>query len=154
MATFTKPDDTPADSFSNRLPDSQISNPPTDGGSGFQQWINNLAMIPQSQIESIRESCPFITLTHGVIGFGFGAIAGLFFASMGASSLETSSALGDRNPLTGELYASTSVQVRAVFKDMLHRTYSSAKSFGKIAMLFSASECVIEGVPFSTNNTS
>ena len=41
-----------------------------------------------TNIEAIRESCPFQLLTHGVIGFGFGAFLGLFMASVSTSAPE------------------------------------------------------------------
>ena len=37
-------------------------------------------------------------------------------------------------------------QAKAVLTDMSKRTWSSAKGFGKIAAIYSGSECVIEGV--------
>ena len=37
-------------------------------------------------------------------------------------------------------------QMKLVAQDMGKRTWGSAKSFGKIASIYSASECVIEGV--------
>lgn len=123
----------------------EAANGVEDGRFNFMDFLNNPQVNPQ-QIEAIRESCPFIVVTHSVIGFGFGGMMGLFFASLGSSSPETSLFMGDRNAVTGQLYASTRAQVAAVFKEMASRTWSSAKSFGKIAALFSASECVIESV--------
>lgn len=123
-------------------------NPTTSNGFSFVDFFNNPQVDP-SHIEAIRESCPFIVATHSAIGFGFGGMMGLFFASLGSSSPETTLFMGDRNAVTGQLYPTTRAQVTAVFKDMAGRTWSSAKNFGKIAALFSASECVIESVPFS-----
>lgn len=37
-------------------------------------------------------------------------------------------------------------QAKTIIKDMATRTWSSAKSFGKIAALYSGSECLIESV--------
>lgn len=98
------------------------------------------------QIERVRMSCPFTVATSAVVGGGMGALMGLFLSSMQAGSPELALHLGDRNPVTGELYATTTQQVRAVFRDMLRRTVASARSFAKIGAIFSGSECVIEGV--------
>jgi mitochondrial import inner membrane translocase subunit TIM22 len=105
-------------------------------------WWN--PQITQKQIDQVRDSCPFIVATHSIIGFGFGGLMGLFFSSLGASSPETTLFMGDRSPITGQLYPTTRAQVVATFKEMGRSTWSSAKGFGKVAALFSASECAIE----------
>ncbi|KAI9292548.1 hypothetical protein K502DRAFT_325731 [Neoconidiobolus thromboides FSU 785] len=40
----------------------------------------------------------------------------------------------------------TRQQLKIMGKDMLKRSWSNAKNFGLVGMVFSGSECVIEGV--------
>lgn len=89
--------------------------------------------LTPGNIEVITESCPFIAIRNGVIGFGFGGLLGLFMSGMGTSALDTSG-----NP--------EKITVRSVLKEMSSKTWSSTKNLGKIAVLFSATECIIEGV--------
>jgi mitochondrial import inner membrane translocase subunit TIM22 len=100
-----------------------------------------------SNIEAIRESCPFQLLTHGVIGLGFGAFLGLFMASVSTSAPEyTLQVPPVPNGISTNGLTLARSQAKAIIKDMAKRTWSSAKSFGKIAALYSGSECVIESV--------
>lgn len=88
----------------------------------------------ERDIEELRESCPVHLLTHGLMGGVFGGFAGLFLASM--------SSAGGPESLAP---TPTTLTVRQVFKDLLHRTWSSSKSFAKIGALFAGAECVVEG---------
>lgn len=90
-----------------------------------------LSKATPQNIESLRESCIFTTLMSGVMGGGFGAMFGLFMASIGPSSM-------------AEATTPTRLQLRLIFVDMLKRSFSSGKSFATIAALFSGTECMIE----------
>lgn len=116
----------------------------------WQERLNNYlnSKATPANIEAIRESCPFHLITHGAIGFGFGAFLGLFMASMSASAPEYTlqvppvpNAIRPNGALS-----SARLQAKAVLIDMSKKTWSSAKNFGKIAAIYSGSECVIEGV--------
>jgi import inner membrane translocase subunit TIM22 len=75
-------------------------------------------------------------------GFGFGGLLGMFMAGMGSGSPE----LYLTNSSTSSTTMSARAQIRAVAVDMGKRTWSSARSFGKIATIYSAAECSIETV--------
>ena len=109
-------------------------------GEKLTKWSND-----PKNIENVRESCPFIVVTHGVMGFAFGGLIGMFLASMSAGGTSPESQL-----LNPSASASTSIplrmQVRHALTDMFKRSWSSAKNFGVIASLYSGSECIIEGV--------
>lgn len=109
---------------------------------GFWDRINEA--LSKQDPEAIRESCLFTTVTHGGVGFLFGGALGMFMSGLASSSPELSlmqqaSDAGTSLPVR--------TQVRLVLKDMGQKTWSSAKSFGRIAAIYSASECVVEGVP-------
>jgi import inner membrane translocase subunit TIM22 len=85
-------------------------------------------------------------ITH-CLGFGFGAFLGLFMASMSGSAPEyTLQVPPVPNAISANGSSSVRSQAKAVLTDMSKKTWSSAKSFGKIAAIYSGSECVIEGV--------
>jgi mitochondrial import inner membrane translocase subunit TIM22 len=103
-------------------------------------WLKRIATNPtERDIQDIRESCPVHMATHGIAGFAFGGFAGLFLASMSASGGPESYLLSQSPSIT------TSQQVKIMFKDLISRTWSSAKSFGKIGAMFAGAECVVEG---------
>lgn len=106
------------------------------------KWSND-----PKNIESVRESCPFNVVSHGVMGFAFGGFLGMFLASMsaGGTSPETQLYNSNSNLNTVETLP-LRIQIRHALKDMAKRTWSSAKNFGAIAALYSGSECIIEGV--------
>jgi mitochondrial import inner membrane translocase subunit TIM22 len=89
-----------------------------------------------SPSSTIRDPIP------SFVGFFFGGFLGLFLASFSLSGPEQSLLT---NQLAGG-QVSTREQVRLALGDMGKRTWSSAKSFGKIAAIYSGTECVIEGV--------
>lgn len=102
---------------------------------GFMQWST-----PQN-IERLRESCIFGIVSHGAMGFLFGGALGLFLSGMASTGPEASL-------LSANAASPTQLGVRAqakqIAKDMLGRTWSSAKSFGLIAALFTGFECAVE----------
>lgn len=113
-----------------------------DQGKAFWDRINEA--VAKQNPEEIRESCIFNTITHGGIGFVFGGALGMFMSGMATSSPELSMMASSTAAETKTIPAAT--QVKMVLQDMGKKTWGSAKSFGKIAAIYSASECVIEGV--------
>lgn len=91
------------------------------------------SIFTPATIEAVQESCPFVAARNGIIGFGFGGILGLFMSGMGSPPLD---ATGATAPVT----------VRSVLQEMSSKTWSSAKNLGKVAVIFSTTECIIEGV--------
>ena len=78
-----------------------------------------------------------IELTKQSTGFGMGAAFGLFMSSFEYSG-----------PMTNEelVKQTTRQQLRHVAKDMGTRSYSMAKNFGLVGMIYSGTECCIESV--------
>ena len=95
--------------------------------------LNEYLSSPRT-IEKINESCIVTTIRNGIVGFGFGGLIGLFLSGIPSSA--SSPHLNESLPLKG--------QVRAALKDMRIKTWSSAKNFGLVSVLFSAFECGIE----------
>ena len=93
---------------------------------------------PQN-IESMRESCIFNIITHGGMGFVFGGALGLFLSGMASTGPEAA-LLGGTAPAA----VGVKVQAKQIFREMGSRTWSSAKSFAKIAALYSGFECAVE----------
>lgn len=109
-------------------------------GERITKWSND----PRN-IEKVRESCPFNVATHGVMGFAFGGLLGMFLASMSAGGTSPEAQL--LNPTTTVTESiPLRIQVRHAMTDLFKRSWSSAKNFGTIAALYSGSECIIEGV--------
>ncbi|PNY26459.1 Mitochondrial import inner membrane translocase subunit tim22 [Tolypocladium capitatum] len=95
-------------------------------------------------IQAAMESCLGKSVMSGVMGFGMGGLFGMFMASM---SYDTPFG----SPVTngaGQNISSMPLrqQLRVGFKDMGTRSFSMAKSFGKVGALFSGIECGIEGL--------
>lgn len=65
----------------------------------------------------------------------------MFLAGMGSGAPELHLTGANTTTMTAR------AQMKAVAQDLAKRTWSSAKSFGKIATIYSASECAIESVP-------
>ena len=106
------------------------------------KWSND-----PKNIEKVRESCPFNVGTHGAMGFAFGGLLGMFLASMSAGGTSPEAQLLNPTSIaTDSTSLPLKMQVRHALTDMFKRSWSSAKSFGTIAALYSGSECVIEGV--------
>ncbi|WLF79492.1 Mitochondrial import inner membrane translocase subunit tim22 [Lodderomyces elongisporus] len=90
------------------------------------------------QFISFMQSCPGKTAMAGVSGFALGGFFGLFMASMaydvpvGTDSVKHISELPFKQ------------QMKLQFGDMAKRSYSSAKNFGYIGLVYSGVECAIE----------
>ena len=97
-------------------------------------------------IEELRESCPFHVALHGTMGFGFGAMLGMFMASMSAGGTSPEARLLSGAATDGIAALPMRMQVKMAMGDLVKRSWSSAKNFGLIAAIYSGSECVIEGV--------
>ncbi|CAK7894465.1 mitochondrial import inner membrane translocase subunit Tim22p [[Candida] anglica] len=86
------------------------------------------------------QSCPGKTAMAGGSGFFLGGFFGLFMASMaydvplGTDSVKHISELPFKQ------------QMKLQFTDMARRSYSSAKNFGYIGMVYSGVECAIESL--------
>ena len=114
-------------------PSSSDNDTPSDD-SFFGRMDRKLgAILTPTTMEKVQESCPFVAIRNGIIGFGFGGILGLFISGMGSPPLD---AAGVPEKIT----------VRSVLREMASKTWSSAKNLGKVAVLFSTTECIIEGV--------
>ncbi|CCD26550.1 translocation channel protein TIM22 NDAI_0H03770 [Naumovozyma dairenensis CBS 421] len=115
-------------SFKDLTPDEQ-------GERGAQMMVNFMT------------SCPGKSIISGVTGFALGGVLGLFMASMAYDTpLHT--------PLAGGVTANVQQmadlplkqQVKLQFADMGKRSYSSAKNFGYIGMIYAGVECVVESL--------
>lgn len=97
-------------------------------------------MAAVRSMQMLMESCPGKTVVSGVMGFALGGAFGLFMASMQYDTPLSSSP---------NAQAITSLplrqQLRAGFKDLGSRSFSSAKNFGKVGAIFAGTECCIEG---------
>jgi import inner membrane translocase subunit TIM22 len=82
-----------------------------------------------------------VVCSSSPVGFGFGGLLGMFLAGMGSSAPEL-----HLTGASGSTTMTARAQMKAVAQDLAKRTWSSAKSFGKIATIYSASECAIESV--------
>ncbi|KAI1814770.1 Tim17/Tim22/Tim23/Pmp24 family-domain-containing protein [Poronia punctata] len=95
---------------------------------------------------AIMESCFGKSAISGVMGFGMGGLFGMFMASMAYDTPYhtpgTAGGPSTAKPI-GEL--PWKQQLKVGFKDMGSRSYSTAKNFGKVGLLFSGIECGIEG---------
>lgn len=90
-------------------------------------------------MQGAMESCLGKSVMSGVMGFALGGAFGLFMSSMSYdSSLTPASQAISNLPLREQL--------KHGLKDMGSRSYSSAKNFGKIGALFSATECGVEAL--------
>ncbi|XP_044762987.1 mitochondrial import inner membrane translocase subunit Tim22 [Coccinella septempunctata] len=83
----------------------------------------------EKMMEAFLESCPFKSMMSCVIGYGLGAVIGLFSSSVGPSATEVENQTA-----------------RQVFREMKTTTLSYAKNFALIGALFSAVECSIESM--------
>ena len=89
---------------------------------------------------SFMQSCPGKTIMSAVSGFGLGAFFGLFMASMAYDApIGTASVKG-----ISELPFKQ--QMKLQFTDMAKRSYSSAKNFGYIGMVYLGVECTVESL--------
>ncbi|XP_063224551.1 mitochondrial import inner membrane translocase subunit Tim22 [Bacillus rossius redtenbacheri] len=83
----------------------------------------------EKMVEAVFESCAFKSAMSCVIGYGLGAVIGLFSASVGPTV-----------PLPGDKIQSA----REVLREMKGTMLSYGKNFALIGAVFSAVECAIE----------
>lgn len=81
----------------------------------------------EKAVEAFFESCAFKATMSCVIGYGLGAVIGLFSASVGPSPFDVKEQTA-----------------RQVFQEMKTTTLGYAKNFAVIGLMFSAVECTIE----------
>ncbi|CDO93662.1 unnamed protein product [Kluyveromyces dobzhanskii CBS 2104] len=95
-------------------------------------------------------SCPGKTAISGVTGFALGGVFGLFMASMAYDTpLHTPAPSGTPGLATNVKDLADlplKQQIKIQFSDMGKRSYSSAKNFGYIGMIYSGVECVVESL--------
>ncbi|KAI1824760.1 Tim17/Tim22/Tim23/Pmp24 family-domain-containing protein [Xylaria intraflava] len=95
-------------------------------------------------INAMMESCFGKSAISGVMGFGMGGLFGMFMASMAYDTpFNHPGAAGVARQPIAELPMRE--QLKVGFKDMGARSFSTAKNFGKVGLLFSGIECGIEG---------
>lgn len=117
---------------------------------GFDVWLTSLdkafeKWLTVENIEKVQESCPVQIVSHTIMGFGFGALLGLFLSGIGPSQYEMHR--GMASPSNGPGMSSPSLTretVKQIFKEMASKTYSSAKNLGLVAGLFTSFECSLE----------
>ncbi|KAI1438823.1 Tim17/Tim22/Tim23/Pmp24 family-domain-containing protein [Xylaria sp. CBS 124048] len=95
-------------------------------------------------MNAMMESCFGKSAISGVMGFGMGGLFGMFMASMSYDTpYHVPGAPGAAAKPIGDLPMRE--QLKIGFKDMGTRSWSTAKNFGKVGLLFSGIECGIEG---------
>ncbi|KAI1191099.1 Tim17/Tim22/Tim23/Pmp24 family-domain-containing protein [Nemania serpens] len=95
-------------------------------------------------MNAMMESCFGKSAIAGVMGFGMGGLFGIFMASMSYDTpFHTAGAPGAPPKPVADLPMRE--QLKVGFKDMGSRSYSTAKNFGKVGLMFSGIECGIEG---------
>ena len=92
------------------------------------------------QMIGFMNSCPGKTVMAGVSGFALGGFFGLFMASMAYDTPIGTDAVKHISELPFKQ------QMKLQFTDMAKRSYSSAKNFGYIGMVYSGVECTIESL--------
>ncbi|CCE66132.1 hypothetical protein TPHA_0O01650 [Tetrapisispora phaffii CBS 4417] len=126
----------PKKSFGEMTPEEQ-------GDKGAEMMINFMS------------SCPGKFLISGVTGFALGGVFGLFMASM-AYDTPLHTPMPSDVTGKGKGLLPTNVkniadlpfkqQIKLQFADMGKRSYSSAKNFGYMGMIYSGAECVVESL--------
>ncbi|CAH2351716.1 mitochondrial import inner membrane translocase subunit Tim22p [[Candida] railenensis] len=86
------------------------------------------------------QSCPGKTAMAGGSGFFLGGFFGLFMASMAYDVPVGNNAAAHISELPFKQ------QMKLQFSDMAKRSYSSAKNFGYIGMVYSGVECCVESL--------
>jgi import inner membrane translocase subunit TIM22 len=94
-------------------------------------------------MQNVMESCAGKTVMSGVMGFALGGAFGLFMSSMRYDT-PLSTTLPGTNTTIADLPIRQ--QLKHGLKDMGKQSFSSAKNFGLIGAVFTASECTIEGL--------
>eukprot|EP00911_Craspedida_sp_UC1_P000041 UC1_evm3s34 len=96
-------------------------------------------------VKTVLESCAFKTFGATVGGFGFGALVGVFFASMDVGM--PYGGMPGMKPLPGQ-HLNKATSFRGTFNEMKHlmstRAMSTGKNFAMVGAMFSATECAIE----------
>ena len=91
----------------------------------------------------LQEYCLFKAVTNGLMGAGLGVVWGVFMTSMGTGV----NSFGLSPGMPGYVDPSTLSMreaLRLTYRDMLRASKSSARSFGLIGALYTATECSIE----------
>ncbi|EJS44439.1 tim22p [Saccharomyces arboricola H-6] len=115
-------------------------------------------------IMNFMTSCPGKSAVSGVTGFALGGVLGLFMASMAYDTpLHTPTPVNTANTATTAAVGNAGVggitrtvqqisdlpfrqQMKLQFTDMGKKSYSSAKNFGYIGMIYAGVECAIESL--------
>ncbi|KAI5865581.1 mitochondrial import inner membrane translocase, subunit Tim17/22 [Durotheca rogersii] len=102
------------------------------------------------RLNAMMESCFGKAAISGVMGFGMGGLFGMFMASMAYDTPFHTPVPGAPPGTPGAApQAITSLplrqQLKIGFKDMGSRSYSTAKNFGLVGLMFAGIECGIEG---------
>ncbi|KAI2641583.1 mitochondrial import inner membrane translocase, subunit Tim17/22 [Hypomontagnella submonticulosa] len=108
-------------------------------GSTYNPNDPNIKML-----NNMMESCFGKAAVSGVMGFGMGGVFGMFMASMAYDTpFHTPGAPGSTpQPISSLPWRQ---QLKVGFKDMGSRSYSTAKNFGMVGLMFAGIECGIEG---------
>lgn len=110
-------------------------NPDEQGERGAQMMMNFMT------------SCPGKSVISGVTGFALGGVLGLFMASMSYDTPLHVPTPGNLNSAVQQISdLPMKQQIKIQFADMGKRSYSSAKNFGYIGMIYAGVECVVESV--------
>ncbi|CAD1784496.1 similar to Saccharomyces cerevisiae YDL217C TIM22 Essential core component of the mitochondrial TIM22 complex involved in insertion of polytopic proteins into the inner membrane [Maudiozyma barnettii] len=90
-------------------------------------------------------SCPGKSVISGVTGFALGGVLGLFMASMAYDTpLHVPTPGNLASPIQQMADLPMKQQIKLQFADMGKRSYSSAKNFGYIGLIYAGVECVVE----------
>ena len=84
-------------------------------------------------VEAAFDSCAFKSTMACVLGYGLGAMIGLFTSSVNPS-------------ISDPMHPEKTQTAREIFREMRQATHSYGKNFAVIGAVFSAVECVIESV--------
>lgn len=119
--------------------------PPADKNIPFSQ------LTPDQQGErgaqmmmDFMTSCPGKSAISGVTGFALGGVLGLFMASMAYDTPLHVPTPGNLSPVQQMADLPMKQQIKLQFADMGKRSYSSAKNFGYIGLIYAGVECVVE----------
>ncbi|KAH9909967.1 mitochondrial inner membrane translocase subunit Tim17/Tim22/Tim23/peroxisomal protein PMP24 [Xylariomycetidae sp. FL2044] len=93
------------------------------------------------RINALMESCFGKSVLSGGMGFAMGGVFGLFMASMAYDTPYGTTPGANPQPLSS---LPLRQQIKIGFKDMGTRSWSTAKNFGLIGLMFSGIECGIE----------
>ncbi|KAL1887565.1 Mitochondrial import inner membrane translocase subunit tim22 [Ceratocystis pirilliformis] len=95
----------------------------------------------EKMMESAMQNCVTKGAISGVMGFGMGGLFGMFMASMAYDTPYHTTGGAATNVSSLPIKQ----QLAVGFKDMGARSWSSAKSFGRLGALYAGIECGIEG---------